>query len=132
MSLLPSGVNQPCLLMSMYLPIGQCMVVSWQWNEKDRRTGFYIQLPMALALTATAFVLFKGDLGDWTLPLSALIHCISMSTKGLVVKDQGNVFKAILKYVPISVMLLVPGVVPAYGVVAPALLLTQDPNLYAA
>jgi hypothetical protein len=132
MDLLPSSVNKPCLLMMSYQPIQLCMIASWRWSEKDIRNGFYIQLPTALALTAAAFVLFGGDLGNFTLPISTLIYSISVSTRRLVVKDQGNVFKAFLKLLPVSVMLLVSGVVPAYGVVAPALLLAQDPNLYAA
>ncbi|GMI42337.1 hypothetical protein TeGR_g1151, partial [Tetraparma gracilis] len=70
-----------------------CWVASMRWAEDEFRIGIRIQLPTALLLTAGAFVLFKGDLGNWTLPITTLIQPIAVSTKFLIGYGQGNMLK---------------------------------------
>jgi hypothetical protein len=132
MDLLPTSVNQPSLLMCLAMPFIMCWVASMRWAEDEFRIGLRIQLPTSLLLTAGAFVLFKGDLGNWTLPITTLIQPIAMSTKCLIFKDQGNMLKYAVGNLPFWIVSMLTGIVPAYGVVAPALLLAHDPNLYAA
>jgi hypothetical protein len=103
-----------------------------RWKEDAYRTPLCFQLSTSLFLTAGAFVLFKGDLGNWTLPITTLIQPIAMSTKCLILKDQGNMLKYAAGNLPFWIVLGLATTVPAYGVVAPALLLSHDPNLYAA
>ena len=131
MGLLPASVNQPSLLMCLTLPCVMCFVASMRWAEDEFRIGIRIQLPTSLLLTAGAFVLFKGDLGNWTLPITLLIQPIAMSTRCLILKDQGNMLKYAVGNLPFWIVFMLAVMVPAYGVVAPALLLAHDPNLYA-
>jgi hypothetical protein len=58
MGLLPTEVNQPSLLMCLYLPFPMCLIASARWAEDEFRIGLRIQLPTSLLLTAGAFVLF--------------------------------------------------------------------------
>jgi hypothetical protein len=77
-------------------------------------------------------VLFKGDLGNWTMPITTLIQPIAMSTKCLIGYGQGNMLKYAVGNLSVWIAIMLGSMVPAYGVVAPALLLAHDPNLYAA
>ena len=132
MGLLPASVNQPSLLMCLPLPFLMCFVAAMRWAEDEYRIGIRIQLPTSLLLTAGAFVLFKGDLGNWTLPITTLIQPIAMYTKFLIGYGQGNMLKYAVGNLPFWIVMMLALVVPAFGVVAPALLLAHDPNLYAA
>ena len=132
MGLLPTSVNQPSLLMCLLLPFIMCWVASMRWAEDEYRIGIRIQLPTSLLLTAGAFVLFKGDLGNWTMPITTLIQPIAVSTKFLIGYGQGNMLKYAVGNLPFWIVFMLAAMVPAYGVVAPALLLAHDPNLYAA
>ncbi|GMI33144.1 hypothetical protein TeGR_g1016 [Tetraparma gracilis] len=70
-----------------------CYIASMRWAEDEFRIGLRIQLHTSLLLTAGAFVLFKGDLGNWTMPITILIQPIAMSTKFLIGYGQGNMLK---------------------------------------
>jgi hypothetical protein len=132
MGLLPTSVNQPSLLMCLALPSMICWTASMRWAEDEFRIGLRIQLPTSLLLTAGAFVLFKGDLGNWTMPITTLIQPIAMSTKFLIGYGQGNMLKYAVGNLSFWIAMVLGTMMPAYGVVAPALLLAHDPNLYAA
>jgi hypothetical protein len=55
-----------------------------------------------------------------------------MSTKCLIGYGQGNMLKYAVGNLSVWIAIMLGSMVPAYGVVAPALLLAHDPNLYAA
>ena len=132
MHFLPPVVNQPSLLVCLLLPFIMCFTASIRWAEDEYRIGIRIQLPTSLLLTAGAFVLFKGDLGNWTMPITTLIQPIAMSTKFLIGYGQGNMLKYAVGNLPFFIVVVLGAMMPAYGVVAPAILLAHDPNLYAA
>ena len=67
-----------------------------------------------------------SPMGNWTLPITTLIQPIAMSTKCLILKDQGNMLKYAAGNLPFWIVLGLATTVPAYGVVAPALLLAHD------
>jgi hypothetical protein len=55
-----------------------------------------------------------------------------MSTKFLIGYGQGNMLKYAVGNLAFWIVNMLGYMVPAYGVVVPALLLAHDPNLYAA